>query len=129
MTVLLIVDLVMSAGILLGGYYLRFHTGDAPEGGVGIRTAAAMKSPEAWRYANRTCGRCWMIAGLCALLLTVSVMLFLPETWSRGLRTAVSILPAVILVIAVWSVLFRVQMRCMQMEDERHAGQSTEETP
>ena len=121
MTVLLILDFVFAAGILLGGYYLRFYTGDEPNEGVGIRTAEAMKSPEAWQYANRTSGRGWMITGLIGLILSVCLLIFMPEGIGTVLRILLSLLPAAVMVIGVWTVLFRVMMQCIRINEEYHA--------
>ena len=61
--VMLIVFAVMSFSVLLGGIYMRYYSPKDEGMNVGFRTKTATSSAEAWEYANKACGKGWIIIG------------------------------------------------------------------
>lgn len=61
--IMFIVFAVMSFSVLLGGFYMRYYSPKDEGMNVGFRTKAATSSAEAWEYANKACGKCWLIIG------------------------------------------------------------------
>lgn len=86
MDILLILSIVMTFAILLGGYYMKYQAPKDEQMKMGFRTEPAKASPEAWAYANRTCGTYWLIIGIIGFVMTEAVFLiygFIGDNWAN----------------------------------------------
>ena len=86
----LIIDIIMAAAAILGGYYMRYR---APKGETmkhGLRTSESLKSREAWKYANISCGRSWMAVGVIEICLGMPIAMMM--YWWKGESIAIALL-------------------------------------
>lgn len=84
--IMLIVLIIISAGAILGGYYMRFKALKDKDMKMGVLTQRAKASSETWEYANRTCGSYWLIIGIIGFIMTVAVFLlysFIGDNWAN----------------------------------------------
>lgn len=96
----LIVDIIMSAAALLGGYYMKFVAPKDKEMKMGVLTESAKKSQNTWEYANKTCGKGWIGSGIAGLVLSAAAT----ETAffaSEKVASIVGAAAAVVIVIAM----------------------------
>ncbi len=96
MEILIIISIILSFAILLAGYYMKYQAPKDEQMKMGLRTERSRASREAWKYANRTCGRyCLIFGGIGLALSIISLLVYAiaGEDWGR--ITAV-ITPAVI---------------------------------
>lgn len=75
--IMLIVLIIISAGAILGGYVMKCKAPMDKEMKYGIRTSSTQKNTAVWAYANRTCGKSWLITGIIYIILGVPVILFM----------------------------------------------------
>ncbi len=73
----MMINMIISAGILLAGYYMRVHSPADIDYTVGFRTVLAMTGEKQWRFANRSCGKLWLIIGASAFLSNAGIVLAL----------------------------------------------------
>ncbi len=89
METMMIVNIVISLTLLLGGALMTAQGKKQINPVVGYRTKRSMSSNEAWMLANKKCGIFWLADGGAGFLLTaVSYMLMfsLPDTASLVLQ-------------------------------------------
>ncbi|HOO05506.1 MAG TPA: SdpI family protein [Ruminococcus sp.] len=80
MTVVLIVNFIVSAALILGGAMMRKCADNTEDRSIGLRTARAMAGQEQWHFANKKCGRLWLILGSVFLALTLAdIMAVIPN--------------------------------------------------
>jgi uncharacterized membrane protein len=103
MSVVIIVNIIVSVGIMLGGFCMRSYAVSPADYTIGFRTKRAMSNSEAWEYANKKCGILWIITGLNGVPLTL-LSVFLMEN-ERVLSFFQAALLVVITVSAVISAV------------------------
>ena len=59
--------------ILLIGYFMYKYPPKKINWFIGYRTRKSMKNEEDWKFANRYCGKLWIITGLIMLVVTLMV--------------------------------------------------------
>ena len=87
MNVLIIVNIVISLALLIGGGLMRSRARSADRS-VGFKTARALASGEAWRFANQRCSAGWITVGITAFVLTAGGIFFSQELSSPALVMA-----------------------------------------
>lgn len=95
--VLLITDIVLSFTMTIGGAVLGYKAPLDDSHSLGYKTARALVSAETWDFANRKCGRTWMIAGFLLLM----CIPFCGPLWFLIGEKAGILAAAVILLLAV----------------------------
>lgn len=96
--------LIVPFVLLLGGYVMRNLDSDRNPV-VGYRTALSMSSPEAWLYANHTCGQLWKRIGLILLCASPAAMgAALGVLWPSGLATKRSGLICAVVLLTITGV-------------------------
>lgn len=81
-----IVNIICSFALLISGYYMRFHAPKDKEMKMGLRNGHSQSSMEAWKFANETCGKYWLIfAGIALVLNVISFLVYayVSESWSE----------------------------------------------
>lgn len=68
----LILDIIFSVAALLGGYYMKYCAPKDNEMKLGVLTESAKRNKDTWEYANKTCGKGWIIGGIAGILLSVA---------------------------------------------------------
>ncbi len=86
MEILIIISIILSFAILLAGYYMKYQAPKDEQMKMGLRTERAGASQEAWKYANRTCGRyCLIFGGIGFAMSIISLLVYAiaGEDWGR----------------------------------------------
>ena len=99
MSIVMIVNVIASLGILLGGLSMKQISGSSGDYSMGFRTKRAMSGDNAWSFANKKCGILWIIIGVISFILTVSAIFII-----RNERT-VSVVQTIILVFIIVSAI------------------------
>lgn len=99
MSIVVIVNMIVSLGILLGGLSMKQRSGSSGDYSMGFRTKRAMSSNNAWSFANQKCGILWLIIGIISFILTVSAFFMIQNE-----RTG-SIVQVIILVFIIVSAI------------------------
>ena len=68
-----IVNLIIPAVMLFGGYMMKTCPPRSISRWVGFRTALSMKNADTWAFAHACCGRVWWKAGWISLVLSMLV--------------------------------------------------------
>jgi uncharacterized membrane protein len=76
MPVIIIVNVIVSLSLILGGYVMKFRIKDNSDTSIGFRTEKALKNNETWLFANRTCGKIWLVSGISSFILSVVAAVF-----------------------------------------------------
>lgn len=113
----LILDVIFSAAALFGGYYMKFHAPQDSEMKIGVLTESAKKSRDTWEFANKTCGKYWIRAGIAGIVLTTAAVntAFLA---SEKTAAIVSLAATVIIVLAMSCSMTTVMMKLRANFDE-----------
>ena len=113
----LIFDIIASAAALLGGYYMKYHAPKDKDMKMGVLTSSAKKSRDTWEFANMTCGKYWIIAGIAGLVLTTAAVntAFLASEDTAAIVSAVA---AVVIVILISCSMTTVMMKLRAEFDE-----------
>ena len=74
--VLIIVNIIVSLAMLIGGFCMRRVADEPGDYTIGFRTARAMADDEAWSFANKCCGKYWLIIGAAGALLTAAAIFY-----------------------------------------------------
>ena len=77
MDVLLIINIVVSFSLILGGYYMKYQAPKDKDMKMGVLIGRARLSPDIWKYANITCGKNWLVTGFIYLVLGMPVILLM----------------------------------------------------
>ena len=88
MTVVIIVNIVWSLGIILGGFCMKQYSRSTKERSVGFKTKRAMSSQDAWYFANQKCGGLWIAGGLAGLILTIAAIFIFRNEKTEGIVQA-----------------------------------------
>ena len=84
---ILIVNLIIPAVMLFGGYMMRKCPPRNISRWVGFRTALSMKNEDTWAFAHACCGRVWWKTGWISLALPVLVQLPFAKAGEETLET------------------------------------------
>lgn len=82
-----IVNLIIPAAMILGGYMMRKCPPRSISRWVGFRTALSMKNADTWAFAHACCGRVWWKIGWISLALSVFVQLPFAKAGEETLET------------------------------------------
>lgn len=74
MSIVIIVNIIISLGIILGGLGMKRYSKSSEDYSIGFRTKRAMSSEDAWSFANQKCGILWIIIGLIGFILTIATI-------------------------------------------------------
>ena len=99
MDVLLIVDIIISFSLMLGGYYMKYHAPKDKEMKMGVLTKRARTSFETWKYANLAYGKVWLITGAVYLVLGIPLILVMYYFKGEGAVKSLNIGYLIFLVI------------------------------
>ena len=89
MEILIIISIILSFAILLAGYYMKYQATKDEQMKMGLRTERARASREAWKYANRTCGRyCLIFGGIGLALSIISLLVYAIDRKSTRLNSS-----------------------------------------
>lgn len=120
--IVVILNIVISLTILLGGYFLKFHTKFNVDSYVGFRTKRAMSSNEAWRFANQNCGKLWLLAGTIGFVLTIIViMLFVQSKLNENTEMCVQSLLLILQIIAIIFSVSYIEKQLKNKYDDNNA--------
>lgn len=97
---LMVLDVVLSAAQLLGGIMLMAFVSSRPDNMIGWKTARGSSSRQARKYANKTGGKLWVIAGTPELVMSLALPAFLN---SRVGTAAAGLAAAAVLIIILTS--------------------------
>lgn len=97
-------DLSIPLATLLGGYFMYKRTPKNVNDFLGYRTTRSKRNPETWSFANKYCGKLWVIIGW-ILLPTVAVLLPFRNSGEDAIGTVVLIL-IVVQIIAMLIPVF-----------------------
>ena len=97
-----IVNLIIPAVMLFGGYMMKTCPPRSISRWVGFRTALSMKNADTWAFANACCGRVWWKAGWISLALSVLVQLPFAKAGEETLETLALVM---VMVLAQFCVL------------------------
>ena len=101
MSVVIIVSIITSVGIMLGGLCMKKYAKNASDHSIGFRTARALSSGEAWQFANEKCGTAWTVIGAVCLVMAVAAV-FLFSADSLAHLAVLILLTAAAVLSAVW---------------------------
>ncbi len=101
MDVVIIVNIIVSLSIMLGGLCMKKYADNTEDHSIGFKTARAMANNDTWRFANSKCGNIWSIIGLAALALTIACLFMLPDL-SFAQPAVLILLFAAVVISAVW---------------------------
>ena len=76
MSIVLIVNIIMSLAIALGGLCMKKYA-SWDDRSIGFRTKAAMSDQKSWSFANQKCGTLWLCSGIFFFLLTIAAAVFI----------------------------------------------------
>ena len=96
MSILIIVNIISSLAILIGGLCMKKYAVSHADYSIGYRSARAMSGEDAWRFANHTCGIAWIISGIATFILTIAALLFI-----RNDRVLCAVQIAVLILLCV----------------------------
>lgn len=113
----LILDIIFSAAAVFGGYYMKFRAPEDTEMKMGVLTESAKKSRDTWEYANRTCGKYWIRAGIAGIVLT-TIAVNTAFLTSEDTAAIVSLVAAVIIVLMMSCSVTMVMMKLRSNFDE-----------
>lgn len=74
MEIILVLIIILSVAAMLAGYYMKYQAPKDEQMKMGFRTESAKASPEAWEYANRTCGKNWLTTGMIYIFLGIPII-------------------------------------------------------
>lgn len=102
MEILIIVNIITSLSVLLGGICMKKYADSPADYSIGFRTRLAMSSPEAWSFANKKCGRLWIIIGIIGFIAAIDGT-FTPFGYTGYAELGVLILLILALIFSVIS--------------------------
>lgn len=72
MEIIIIVNLITSLTILLGGCCMKKYASSPVDYTIGFKTKRSIASKEAWYFANNKCGSIWLAIGAAGFVLTLA---------------------------------------------------------
>lgn len=115
--IIMILNIVISLSILLGGYYLKFHI-KSDDASIGFRTERAMSSKETWDFANQLCGKLWLAAGAVAFILSIVVSICFNSIISEKAEICVLAILLLFQIFAICFSIYFVEKRMKNIFDE-----------
>ena len=89
MQVVIIVNIIVSIGLFLGGSVMKKYAKSPADYTIGFRTKASMASEDAWYFANNRCGGAWTVIGIAALLITIAAVFAVTGDKASGIAQCV----------------------------------------
>ena len=102
MSVIIIVNVVISLTMILGGFCMRENSDAYESCSIGFKTKRALSSEDAWYFANQRCGIFWIIFGILGFLITM-VSLFLTTSERNGI-----VMQSVVLGLQILAFIFSI---------------------
>lgn len=102
---MLICGLVTPLIIFFCGWFMYKHPPKTRNSFVGYRTSASNRSEESWAYAQKFCGKTWLIFGAAMLVLTVLVFLLLRDRDEKSASIAGSVVIGVQTALMLLSII------------------------
>ena len=115
---ILIVNLIIPAVMLFGGYMMRKCPPRNISRWVGFRTALSMKNEDTWAFAHACCGRVWWKTGWISLALPVLVQLPFAKVGEETLETLALVMVLAQSFVLLGTVVY-VQKELKRTFDER----------
>ena len=113
-----IVNLIIPAVMLFGGYMMKTCPPRNISRWVGFRTALSMKNVATWAFAHACCGRVWWKAGWISLALSVLGQLPFAKAGEETLETLALVMVLAQSFMLLGTVVY-VQRELKLMFDER----------
>ena len=113
-----IVNLIIPAVMLFGGYMMKTCPPRSISRWVGFRTALSMKNTDTWAFAHACCGRVWWKAGWISLVLSMLVQLPFAKAGEETLETLALVMVLAQSFMLLGTVVY-VQRELKLMFDER----------
>ena len=113
-----IVNLIIPAVMLFGGYMMKTCPPRNISCWVGFRTALSMKNADTWAFAHACCGRVWWKAGWISLALSVLGQLPFAKAGEETLETLALVMVLAQSFMLLGTVVY-VQRELKLMFDER----------
>lgn len=105
----IVVNVVISLAVLIGGYYLKYHAKPYADSLIGFKTKRATASDEAWQFANRKCGRLWFAIGVFGFAATGAVAVYILPKWNNTATVSVYVLILILQIAATVASVFHVE--------------------
>ena len=96
---------------------MKFCAPEDTEMKMGVLTESAKKSRDTWEYANKTCGKYWIRAGIAGIVLT-TIAVNAAFLTSEKTAAIVSLAAAVIIVLMISCSMTKVMMKLHAEFDE-----------
>ncbi len=96
MNIIIIVNIIVSLGIILGGICMKKYAASPADKSIGYKTTRAVCNEKTWYYANNNCGKIWIITGIISFLLTLAALIFI-----TGQKTAAVVQTSVLILMTV----------------------------
>ena len=110
MSILIIVNIISSLAILLGGLCMKKYAVSHADYSIGYRSARAMSGEDAWRFANHTCGIAWIISGITTFILTIAALFIIRNDGVLcAVQTAVLILLTASVIISAIAIEYKLK--------------------
>ena len=101
MNIVIIVNIIVSLTILLGGLIMKQYANNPIDRSIGFRTKKALSNDETWKVANKKCGGAWIIIGTVCFVLTLESIFLLSEH-SFVQPTILILLVVSVILSAIW---------------------------
>lgn len=112
-----IVNLIIPAVMLFGGYMMKTCPPRSISRWVGFRTALSMKNADIWAFAHACCGRVWWKAGWISLVLSMLAQLSFAKAGEETLETLALVMVLAQSFVLLGTVVY-VQRELKQTFDE-----------
>lgn len=112
-----IVNLIIPAVMLFGGYMMKTCPPRSISRWVGFRTALSMKNADTWAFAHACCGRVWWKIGWISLALSVLGQLPFAKNGEETLETLALVMVLAQSFVLLGTVVY-VQRELKQAFDE-----------
>lgn len=110
MNIVIIVNIIASIAILLGGLCMKKYAVSHADYSIGYRSARSMSGEDAWQFANRTCGIAWIISGIIAFILTIAALFIIQNDGVLCVvQTAVLILLTASVIISAIAIEYKLK--------------------
>lgn len=113
-----IVNLIIPAVMLFGGYMMRKCPPKNISRWVGFRTVLSMKNADTWAFAHACCGRVWWKNGWISLVLSMLVQLPFAKAGEETLETLALVMVLAQSFVLLGTVVY-VQRELKRTFDER----------
>ena len=108
MEILIIVNFIISLAVIIGGICMKRYSDSPADYSIGFRTKRAMSSPEAWAFANKKCGKLWIIIGIISFIAAIDGT-FMPFGFTGYAELAIMILQISALSVSV--IIIELQLK------------------